>query len=120
MRNEYGYVPKGSNVGVAWCAAVRATAYSMVALLGPKGVELYQMILGSHNSRTFLSFLQLVQEHLSHTSPGFTNVIVLDNVGLRGNCGRVDSLKLDSLVLDTLSSTRELSAAYVNLLVFLA
>ncbi|KAJ9070777.1 hypothetical protein DSO57_1004027 [Entomophthora muscae] len=40
------------------------------------------MILGSHNSWTFLSFLQLVQEHLRRTSPGFTNVIVLDNVGL--------------------------------------
>ena len=82
MHNEYGYVPKGSNDGVARRAAVRATAYSMVALLGPKGVELYQMILGLHNSRTFLSFLRLVQEHLRRTSLGFTNVIVLDNVGL--------------------------------------
>ncbi|KAJ9065364.1 hypothetical protein DSO57_1020361 [Entomophthora muscae] len=36
----------------------------------------------SHNSRTFLSFLQLVQEHLRRTSLGFTNVIVLKNVGL--------------------------------------
>ncbi|KAJ9087346.1 hypothetical protein DSO57_1034243 [Entomophthora muscae] len=40
------------------------------------------MILGSHNSQTFLSFLQLVQEHLRRTRLGFTNVIVLDNVGL--------------------------------------
>ncbi|KAJ9086056.1 hypothetical protein DSO57_1008283 [Entomophthora muscae] len=29
-----------------------------------------------------------------------------------GNCGKVDSLKLDSLILNTLSSTRESSAAY--------
>ncbi|KAJ9088574.1 hypothetical protein DSO57_1021603 [Entomophthora muscae] len=36
------------------------------------------------------------------------------------NCGKFDSLVINSLVLDTLSSTRELSAAYVNLLVFLA
>ncbi|KAJ9065795.1 hypothetical protein DSO57_1016005 [Entomophthora muscae] len=41
-------------------------------------------------------------------------------VQLDSNCGKFDSLKLDSLVLDTLSSTRELSAAYVHLLVFLA
>ncbi|KAJ9052679.1 hypothetical protein DSO57_1031912 [Entomophthora muscae] len=39
---------------------------------------------------------------------------------IEGNCGKFDSLKLDSLVLDTLLSTREPSAAYVNLLVFLA
>ncbi|KAJ9057345.1 hypothetical protein DSO57_1023651 [Entomophthora muscae] len=57
MQNEYGYITKGSNDGMAWHAAVRATAYSMVALLGPKEVELYQMVLGSHNSCTFLSFL---------------------------------------------------------------
>ncbi|KAJ9056441.1 hypothetical protein DSO57_1033005 [Entomophthora muscae] len=82
MHNGYEYVPKGSNDRVAWHAAVCATAYLMVALLGPKGVKLYQMILGSHNSCTFLSFLQLVQEHLRRTSPGFTNIIVLDNVGL--------------------------------------
>ncbi|KAJ9051723.1 hypothetical protein DSO57_1001989 [Entomophthora muscae] len=37
-----------------------------------------------------------------------------------GNCGKFDSVKLDSLVLDKVSSTMELSAAYVNLLVFLA
>ena len=54
----------------------------MVSLLGPKGIEMYQIIKGSHNSRTFLSFLQLVQDHLRRTSPGFINVIVLDNVGL--------------------------------------
>ncbi|KAJ9082622.1 hypothetical protein DSO57_1002568 [Entomophthora muscae] len=82
MHNAYGYVSKGSNDRMAWRAAVRATAYSIVALLNPKGVELYQMILGFHNSRTFLSFLQLVQEHLRRTSPGFTNIIVLDNFGL--------------------------------------
>ncbi|KAJ9089962.1 hypothetical protein DSO57_1007529 [Entomophthora muscae] len=68
MHNAYGYVPKGSNDGMAWRAAVWATSYSMVALLGPKGVKLYQMILGSHNSWTFLSFLQLVQGHLRRTS----------------------------------------------------
>ncbi|KAJ9071641.1 hypothetical protein DSO57_1035016 [Entomophthora muscae] len=39
---------------------------------------------------------------------------------LDGNYGKFDSLKLDSLVLDTLLSTRESSAAYVNLLTFLA
>ncbi|KAJ9074467.1 hypothetical protein DSO57_1006117 [Entomophthora muscae] len=37
-----------------------------------------------------------------------------------GNCGKFDSLKLNSLVLDKVSSTRELSAACVHLLVFLA
>ena len=54
----------------------------MMALLIPKGIEMYQMIKGSHNSRTFPSFLQLVQDHLRCTSLGFTNVIGLDNVGL--------------------------------------
>ncbi|KAJ9055457.1 hypothetical protein DSO57_1003954 [Entomophthora muscae] len=49
MQNAYGYVLKGSNDGVAWCAAVCATIYLIVALLGPKGVELYQMILVSFN-----------------------------------------------------------------------
>ncbi|KAJ9062560.1 hypothetical protein DSO57_1009615 [Entomophthora muscae] len=39
MRNEYGYVPKGLNVGMAQRAAVCATAYSMVALLSPKGCQ---------------------------------------------------------------------------------
>ncbi|KAJ9058952.1 hypothetical protein DSO57_1007349 [Entomophthora muscae] len=39
MRNGYGYVPKGSNNEMAWRAAVCATAYLMVALLGPKGVD---------------------------------------------------------------------------------
>ncbi|KAJ9074177.1 hypothetical protein DSO57_1008991 [Entomophthora muscae] len=37
-----------------------------------------------------------------------------------GNCGKFDSLVIDSLVLNKVSSTREFSAAYVNLLVFLA
>ncbi|KAJ9058040.1 hypothetical protein DSO57_1016562 [Entomophthora muscae] len=46
---------------------------------------------------------------------------IYDLVGrFKGNCGKFDSLVIDSLVLDTLLSTRELSAAYVNLLVFLA
>ncbi|KAJ9088037.1 hypothetical protein DSO57_1027046 [Entomophthora muscae] len=36
-----------------------------------------------------------------------------------GNCGKFDSLVIDFLVLDTFSSTRELSATYVNLLEFL-
>ena len=40
------------------------------------------MIKGSHNSRTFIVFLQLVWEHLRLTILGFTNIIVLDNVGL--------------------------------------
>ncbi|KAJ9049848.1 hypothetical protein DSO57_1020401 [Entomophthora muscae] len=82
MRNAYGYVLNSSNDRVAWCTTVYAAAYSMVALLGPKGIEMYQIILESHNSWTFLSFLQLVQEHLRCTSLGFTNVIMLDNFGL--------------------------------------
>ncbi|KAJ9053185.1 hypothetical protein DSO57_1026762 [Entomophthora muscae] len=36
----------------------------------------------------------------------------------QGNCGKFDSLKLDSLVLDKVSSPRESSAAYVHLLGF--
>ncbi|KAJ9060863.1 hypothetical protein DSO57_1026360 [Entomophthora muscae] len=39
---------------------------------------------------------------------------------LDSNCGKFDSLVINSLVLDTFLSTRELSAAYVNPLVFLA
>ncbi|KAJ9051458.1 hypothetical protein DSO57_1004198 [Entomophthora muscae] len=35
-----------------------------------------------------------------------------------GNCGKFDSLVINSLVLDPLSSTRESSATYVNLLGF--
>ncbi|KAJ9067733.1 hypothetical protein DSO57_1036158 [Entomophthora muscae] len=57
MRNEYGYVPKGENNSISWRAAVWSVAYSMVALLGPLGIELYQMIKGSHNSTTFIKFL---------------------------------------------------------------
>ncbi|KAJ9058250.1 hypothetical protein DSO57_1014289 [Entomophthora muscae] len=82
MRNKYGYVPKDEKNGMSWGAAVQFVAYSMVALLGPLGIELYQMIKGSHNSTNFLGFLQLVWEHLRCTSLGFTNVIVLDNVRL--------------------------------------
>ncbi|KAJ9069795.1 hypothetical protein DSO57_1014908 [Entomophthora muscae] len=82
MRNGYGYVPKGSNDGMAWRSEVWSVAYSMVALLGLLGIGLCQMIKGSHNSVIFLEFLQLVWEHLRCTSPSFTNIIVLDNVGL--------------------------------------
>ncbi|KAJ9089150.1 hypothetical protein DSO57_1015865 [Entomophthora muscae] len=82
MCNKYGYVPKGKKNGMSRRAAVRSVAYSMIALLGLLGIELYQMILGSHNSCIFLAFIQLVLEHLRRTSLGFTNVIVLDNIGL--------------------------------------
>ncbi|KAJ9056687.1 hypothetical protein DSO57_1030403 [Entomophthora muscae] len=51
---------------------------------------------------------------------GVNHQIYPDSVCQGGNCSKVDSLKLDSLVLNKVASTRELSAAYVNLLVFLA
>ncbi|KAJ9065892.1 hypothetical protein DSO57_1015125 [Entomophthora muscae] len=47
MRNEYGYVHKGEMNSTSWRAAVWSVAYSMVVLLGPLDIELYQMIKGS-------------------------------------------------------------------------
>ncbi|KAJ9078574.1 hypothetical protein DSO57_1005417 [Entomophthora muscae] len=57
MRNKYGYFPKGKKNGMSWREAVWSVAYLMIALLGPLGIELYQMIKGSHNSTAFLEFL---------------------------------------------------------------
>ena len=82
MCNVYGYVPKGAKDRVSCRVSVHATAFSMEARLGLLGIEMYQMIKGSHNSSTFIKFLWLVQEHLRLTSQGFTNFIVLDNVVL--------------------------------------
>ncbi|KAJ9052837.1 hypothetical protein DSO57_1030151 [Entomophthora muscae] len=82
MHNKYGYVPKGEKNSMSRCVAVRSVVYSMIALLGPLGTELYQMIKGSHNSGTFLKFLHLVFEHLQVTILGVINIIVLDDVSL--------------------------------------
>ncbi|KAJ9061178.1 hypothetical protein DSO57_1023091 [Entomophthora muscae] len=54
----------------------------MVALLGPHRLDQYQMIKGSHNSRTFLDFLRAAKEYLWINYRGTTKIVVLDNVGL--------------------------------------
>ena len=64
LRNERGYVVRGSKDGVAERRSVRAQAYSMVALLGPRGLDMYQMIKGFHNSGTFLNFLQIASSYI--------------------------------------------------------
>ncbi|KAJ9051937.1 hypothetical protein DSO57_1039102 [Entomophthora muscae] len=69
------------------------------------------MILGSHNSQTFLSFLQLVQEHRRRTSPGFTNAIVLDNVGLH----KVADILEEFPMIDTNSAEGPQQLAVANL-----
>ncbi|KAJ9089256.1 hypothetical protein DSO57_1014802 [Entomophthora muscae] len=50
--------------------------------ISPLIIDLYQMIKGFHNTRTFIVFLQLIWEHLGLTRLGVTNIIVLVNVGL--------------------------------------
>ena len=82
LRNERGYVTKGSKDAVAERRSVRAQAYSMVALLGPKGLDMYQMIKGSHNSGTFLNFLNIAEQYIRLNYTRWANIIVIDNVAL--------------------------------------
>ncbi|KAJ9082476.1 hypothetical protein DSO57_1004043 [Entomophthora muscae] len=54
----------------------------MVALLGSCGLDQNQMIKSSHNSRTFLNFLQVVKEYLWINYHSTINIVVLDNFRL--------------------------------------
>ncbi|KAJ9085633.1 hypothetical protein DSO57_1039759 [Entomophthora muscae] len=82
LRSRYGWVKKRSKDSVEHCAAVCSQTYSIVVLLGPCGLDQYQMIKGSHNSGTFLDFLQAVKEYFQINYSDITNVVMLDNVRL--------------------------------------
>ncbi|KAJ9052466.1 DNA damage-inducible protein 1 [Entomophthora muscae] len=91
--------------------------------------ESYNLLVGTQFLREYNGIINLKDGYLSIL--GYKVPLIfeepikvpgkrLKTCTLEGNCGKFDSLKLDSLVLDTLLSTRELSAAYAHLLVFLA
>jgi transposase len=51
----------------------------MVAMLSKDGMDLYQMIQGSHTGQSFAQFLRLVIAHLDKTVTYGNAIIILDN-----------------------------------------
>ena len=82
MRHNYGFGATGDKDCNAQRPAVRSQAFSMIALLAPHGIDVYQMIRGSHNSQSFLDFITLVKKLVTLNYPTGNNIIILDNCGI--------------------------------------